>query len=86
MNINTAGHFEDMLNERNIRIQWVQQAIEYPDKTEEHPDGTKHYLKQVPEFDNRWLRVVINVTAIPEKGVTAFFDRRLRRQNENKSR
>lgn len=86
MNIDTSGHFGDMLNERNIRFEWIQQAIDSPDKTEDHDDGTRHYIKQIAEFDNRWLRVAINITAMPEKGVTAFFDRRLRRRDENQSR
>lgn len=48
------------------------------DQFQEHEDGTRHFLKQIPEFGNRWLRIVINVEIEPEKAVTAFFDRRLR--------
>jgi len=32
---------------------------------------------------NRWLRLVINEKLDPAKGVTAFFDRRLRKQYKN---
>lgn len=72
-------HFADMLRERGIKRTWVDAALENPDRTEEHDDGTRHFIKQIPEFDNRWLRVVVNVIVFPEKRVTAFFDRRLRR-------
>ncbi len=72
-------HFDDMLIEREIKREWVDRALQDPDLVEEHDDGTRHCIKQIPEFGNRWLRVVINVTAIPEKLVTVFFDRRLRR-------
>ena len=48
------------------------------DQFQEHEDGTRHFLKQIPEFGNRWLRIVINVEIEREKAVTAFFDRRLR--------
>jgi hypothetical protein len=86
MDIDLSGHFGDMLEERGILLDWVQRAIDVPDETEVHDDDTHHYLKQIPEFGNRWLRVVINVSKQPQKGVTAFFDRRLRRGHENQSR
>ncbi|MGE4490339.1 MAG: DUF4258 domain-containing protein [Kiritimatiellales bacterium] len=72
-------HFTDMLKERGIQREWADRAFEAPDRVEEHEDGTKHYIKQIPEYGNRWLRVIVNVASIPEKRVTAFFDRRLRR-------
>ena len=71
-------HFDDMLNERGIRREWADRTTQNPDRTEVHDDGTRHFIKMIPEFGNRLLRVVVNVTAIPEKRVTAFFDRRLR--------
>jgi hypothetical protein len=42
-------------------------------------------IKRISEFGNHWLRVVINVAKSPNKGVTAFFDRRLRRKHESQS-
>jgi len=74
-----TGHFGDMLNERGIRREWADITILKPDRTEEHPDGTRHYIRKVPEFGNRWLRVIVNVASDPERRITAFFDRRLRR-------
>jgi hypothetical protein len=73
-------HFKDMLNERGIKLEWADRTVQEPDKIEDHDDGARHFIKQIPEFENRWLRVIVNVTAIPEKCVTAFFDRRLRRK------
>ena len=74
-------HFADMLNERGIDREWTERALLEPDRSEDHDDGTRHFIKQIPEFGNRWLRVVVNVKAIPEKKVTAFFDRRLRNRS-----
>ena len=74
-----TGHFEDMLTERGIKRECADIPVLQPDKTEEHTDGTRHYIRQIPENGNRWLRVVVNVASDPEKRVTAFFDRRLRR-------
>jgi hypothetical protein len=72
-------HFTDMLKERGIQREWADCALEAPDRVEDHEDGTRHYIKQIPEYGNRWLRVIVNAVSIPEKRVTAFFDRRLRR-------
>ena len=77
-----VGHFEDMLKERRISLEWVKRATACPDKTEDHDDGTRHYLKQIPEYGNRWLRVIVKITRQPPRGVTVFFDRRLRRESD----
>jgi len=68
-----------MLEERSINGEWVDRAFQAPDRMEDRADGTKHFIKQVPEHGNRWLRVVVNVGTEPNRAVTAFFDRRLRR-------
>jgi hypothetical protein len=72
-------HFLKMLSERDIEEQWVDRALSEPDQIEEHEDGTKHYLKQIREHDNRWLRVIVSFEPGPPRAVTVFFDRRLRR-------
>jgi hypothetical protein len=77
------GHFGDMLRERGIAPEWAECARFDPDMTEDHDDGTRHFIKRIPEFGNRWLRVVVNVAVTPDRPVTAFFDRRLRRRHEN---
>lgn len=77
--VNDSIHFKDMLKERGIQRKWTDLTIESPDRIEDHEDGTRHYLKQISEFENRWLRVIVNRGSVPEKRITAFFDRRLRR-------
>ncbi|MDD2600605.1 MAG: DUF4258 domain-containing protein [Kiritimatiellae bacterium] len=83
MEIDTSGHFGDMLKERNIRKEWVKMALNKPDLIEKQDDGTIHYIKQIEDYDNRWLRLVVNEDVDSAKGVTAFFDRRLRKKHEN---
>jgi len=68
-------HFEDMMAERSIQPKWIEQTLNKPDKVENKPDGTRHFLKQIPEYGNRWLRIIVNVTCEPNKAVTVFFDR-----------
>ena len=79
-------HFTEMLNERGISLEMVDSAMNAPDQTEEKENGTKHYLKKFDSAGGRWLRVVVNMKSDPPRRITVFFDRRLRReQNENKS-
>ena len=73
-----------MLKERNIDENWVSITIKNPDLVEEHADGTRHFIKQISECENRWLRVVVNIKVHPNRQVTVFFDRRLRKNNESK--
>lgn len=51
--------------------------------TEDREDGTRHFIKRTPEYENRWLRVIVNVKK--RRRVTVFFDRRLGRPHESKS-
>lgn len=75
-----SPHFVQMLKERGIKRGWADRAVREPDRVEDREGGTRHFIKKIPEFGDRWLRVVVNVGASPEKRVTAFFDRRLRRR------
>ena len=74
-------HLGDMLQERDVPRDWVDRTEREPDSVQEHEDGTRHFLKRIPENGNRWLRVVVNVSVRPNRRVTAFFDRRLRRES-----
>jgi len=74
-----SEHARAMLGERNIHERWVKSTIEQPDRREIQEDGTVHCVRTIEEFDGRHLRVVVNVEVSPQRIVTAFFDRRLRR-------
>lgn len=57
-----------------IRDAWIEQAIVAPLREHIQADGRIRRWIQVPEMDNRYLRVIL-----PEDGETvhnAFFDRR----------
>jgi hypothetical protein len=83
MDIEYGRHFRDMMQERGIVQKWVDSCITAPDKTEEHSDGTSHFIKRITENNDRWLRVIINQQITPSRGVNLFFDRRLRRKHES---
>ena len=71
-------HFKTMLKERSIPMSVIKRTLADPEKVEDHPDDTRHFLRRIPKRGNRWLRVIVNTTAVPNKAITAFFDRRLR--------
>ena len=73
-----TAHFIDMLRERFVSREWVERVIRSPDRIEEHDDGTRHFIKRMPEQGDRWLRVVVSIREDPNRFVTVFFDRRLR--------
>jgi hypothetical protein len=68
------------MNERHIPEEWVRQAIALPDRHETPMDGTMHFIKAIPKYGGRFLRVVVNPTVSPQRVVTVFFDRRLGRR------
>ena len=73
-------HGKEMLEERNIREEWVLRALRQPDYNNEREDGNVHYVKAIPERGDRILRVVVNPHVFPNRILTVFFDRRLRRK------
>lgn len=72
-------HARDMLQERAIPEEWVIRTVNDPDNREIMTDNTTHYIKAIPEFGGRSLRVVVNLEVIPNRVITVFFDRRIRR-------
>lgn len=73
-----SEHAYSMLKERNISEAWVKLTIEDPGKVELNADGTIHYIRQIEEYGGRYLRVVMNPDAKPQRIVTVFFDRRIK--------
>ena len=71
----------DAVLERNIHKEWIFKTIAEPDYTEEGlEDDNIHYIRAISEYGGRFLRVVINPNVFPERIVTVFFDRRLKRR------
>jgi hypothetical protein len=79
VNIEFSRHAQIVLEERKICEAWIHRTLESADHIEKQGDGTIHYLKSIPEYGERFLRVVVNPNKNPRKIVTLFFDRRIRR-------
>ncbi|HMQ53368.1 MAG TPA: DUF4258 domain-containing protein [Anaerolineae bacterium] len=75
-----SKHAVEMLQERNIAEDWVWQTVNSPDDLIAGADGNVHYIKSIAENQGRVLRVIVNPSVDPNRVVTVFFDRRLRRK------
>lgn len=80
MDFKLSLHTQDMLKERNIPEEWVWRTINTPDWENIGEDKNIHYFKSIIEHEGRILHVVVNPHVSPKKVVTAFFDRKARRQ------
>jgi len=78
--IELSSHARTMLDERNIREEWVWRTLETPHRKKRAPDGAMHYTKPIKEARRRVLRVVVNADVYPNRIITVFFDRRLKIQ------
>ncbi|MEW5806896.1 MAG: DUF4258 domain-containing protein [Acidobacteriota bacterium] len=67
-------HFKKMMKERSIRQEWIDRTLKEPQKIERHEDGTQHFLCQIQEHGNRWLRIIVDAQKQPHRAVTVFFD------------
>jgi hypothetical protein len=83
--IELSLHAQDMLIERNILEEWVWRTINTPDKKRRGEDDNVHYTKPIKERNGRFLHVVVNPNVQPNRIVTVFFDRRLKKEQVRKN-
>ena len=58
---------------QEIKLEWIERTLENPDHQETVSPFEKRLWKRIPEFGNRYLRVVVN--PVNKVIITAFFDR-----------
>ncbi|MBF2078224.1 MAG: DUF4258 domain-containing protein [Synechococcales cyanobacterium T60_A2020_003] len=75
-----SNHAQHQIQERNIEMAWVEATLASPDRLLPVADsyGNTHYLKQINDFGDRWLRVIVNPNVDPKRVITVFFDRRVK--------
>ncbi len=68
------------LRRKEIKVEWIMQTIKEPDFKEIISKEEIRLWKKIKDFENKYLRVVIN----PKKQlvITAFFDRNFKRRLE----
>ena len=81
MNYQLSEHAREILVRRNISVEWLEFVLSSPESILQDridPD-LEHRLATIAECENRVLRVIINPQVEPPRVVTAFFDRRISR-------
>lgn len=75
--ITFTKHALEMMDNRNIQMDWVEFTLAKPETTKIDERDTSLVLafRKIPAFDMRWLRVVYRETEIGKLVITAFFDR-----------
>ncbi|MBE9069830.1 DUF4258 domain-containing protein [Leptolyngbya cf. ectocarpi LEGE 11479] len=75
-----SQHAHYQIQERNIQLGWIDTALSNPDRLLTNADAhsNTHYLKQIEDFGNRWLRVIVNPNVDPKRVITVFFDRKIK--------
>jgi hypothetical protein len=82
-----SDHAEDMLIERRIERDWVEQTIFSPEIVEQDAkrEGITLAFRRIPERENRVLRVAYVESADEIRVVTTYFDRGRRRKMQGGS-
>jgi len=62
---------------REIELEWVMRCLDHPDRLVKLRPDRWYYLRRIPEFGNRVLKIVVNPLANPPKVITMHFDRDL---------
>ncbi|CAI2718672.1 DUF4258 domain-containing protein [Nitrospina watsonii] len=73
-------HAKDMLQEREIAVEWLEKVLDkpravYPDPVD---DALEHRLGVVTEAQGRVLRIVVDARVQPIRVITVYFDRNKR--------
>ncbi|MBB1078019.1 DUF4258 domain-containing protein [Rhodoferax sp. 4810] len=80
MNFTLSQHAEKMVREREINLAWLSATLHAPDISQSDQDDPTlvHVWRRIPEFGNRFLRVIYNHTTTPPHIVTVYFDRSIK--------
>jgi uncharacterized DUF497 family protein len=80
MNYEMTEHARDVLQERQIPIEWMERALGRPTlsvPSQSDPSVESRFVR-IAEFGNRVLRVVVNKHAVPERVISVYFDRSMK--------
>ena len=80
MEFELTKHAQKVLDERDIRIDWLERTLSAPELVLPDPDAAavERRFRRIPESGGRVLRVAVNTAIRPNRGVSVFFDRRMK--------
>ena len=75
-----AHHAADMLRRRGIRREWLEVAMNSPQRVERDATDPSivHHLRTIEACEGRVLRVLYNEAVSPVRIVSVFLDRRMK--------
>ncbi|HYV04679.1 MAG TPA: DUF4258 domain-containing protein [Blastocatellia bacterium] len=80
MKYELTQHARDVIEERQISIDWLECVLGNPTLIESSttdPELESRFAK-ISEFGDRVLHVVVNTKVVPERVVSVYFDRRMK--------
>ena len=80
MKYELTQHARDVIEERQISIDWLERVLGNPTLIESSttdPELESRFAK-IPEFGDRVLRVIVNTVVVPERVVSVYFDRKMK--------
>ncbi|MBZ0092403.1 MAG: DUF4258 domain-containing protein [Sulfuricellaceae bacterium] len=79
MKFKLTDHAEKRIQQRKIKPEWIEAALEHPARTENDIEDANlvHALLPIPEKGFQVLRVIYNETTEPINIVTVYFDERV---------
>ncbi len=79
MKFKLTDHAEKRIQQRKIKPEWIEVALEHPARTENEIEDANlvHALLPIPEKGFQVLRVIYNETTEPVSIVTVYFDERV---------
>jgi len=80
MNLEYTEHARHVLEERQIEISWIEEAVEKPDlrKNDPHDSDIERFYRRIEARERRVLRVAVNTKVAPWRVVSVFFDRAMK--------
>ena len=83
MPITFTRHATEVMQERDIRPEWIEKVVEAPEHLNVDAQDSARRLAfgRIAEFGNRWLRVVYVEANGEKRIITAFFDRGMERRS-----
>jgi hypothetical protein len=80
MDLAYTEHASHVVKVRAIQHEWIVSTLEKPVLREPDPKDPEleRFYRQIPEFGDRVLRVVVNTRLAPWRIVSVFFDRRMK--------
>ena len=78
MNYKLSKHAIDVMSSRNVKIEWVEFALENPSLVNKVSLIESHYFSIIKDNGDRCLKVVLNPST--KIVITAYFDRNMRKK------